>query len=183
MRKNIVMKISFVYAQVANNTIRIDLSNGADSSLEIMVDGIVFPQLKTPDAASLDVCKGDEALVRLARKSLCNLLNTRWGKCQPTWGRQVTISTRCGKLTGSTSSCNAFRIDDNGDILIEGFRLEEYEGAFNAIGQGTGWSLAGWTNADAKGDWEVREVESTYGTFSSLSEYALAREAKCVNAS
>jgi hypothetical protein len=41
--------------------------------------------------------------------------------------------------------------EETGDVVIHGFRPETYEGAYNAIGQGTGYSIE-W----AEGDREIK---------------------------
>ncbi|MDE1975595.1 MAG: hypothetical protein KGI49_03780 [Patescibacteria group bacterium] len=165
------MKINFKYSQTRNNVIRFALRNGADSSVTLQISGLVIPQVAERDFASLDVCEGDESTVRAARKGIVDLVASRWGLCQPAWGRNVSISTSSGTLKGSTSSTHNITVDENtGDVVIHGFRPETYEGAYNAIGQGTGYNIE-W----ADGDREIESVESTLGNFRTMEEYVEAR--------
>ena len=171
------MKISYKYEQIRRNTLRFSLRNGADSSVSLVIGGLLIPQIAERDFASLDVCEGNEELVRGARKAIVDLVASRWALGQISWGRNVVISTASGTLRGSTSSTQDVKVDEEtGDVVIEGFRPEMYEGAFNAMGQGTGYSLPGWTDSATELDAEVQSVESTLGTFTSLAEYVAARE-------
>ena len=165
------MKINFTYAQVRNNVIRFTLRNGADSSVTLKIGGLAIPQIAERDYASLDICEGDETIVRAARKALVDLLATRWGMSQISWGRVVSISTCSGTLKGSTSSTSDIVVDEEtGDVVIHRFKPTLYEGAYNALGQGTGYEIE-W----ADGDREIESVESTLGKFPSMEEYEQAR--------
>jgi len=183
------MKILFEdIHQYRDNTIWLHEANGVDASFKIEIDGLTIPFRGLPDVYTQSVWQDDKEVVRSARRSLVELLNSNWAQDAHSFnygrGRHIKVSTAHGTLTGMIMGSpvvaegkKGFEFDEvTGEIVIRGFSPTEFEGAWNAVGAGSTTAYRREWN-----DIQVVKVESSLGTFATLDEYRAAREAAGLN--